>query len=359
MALSYQAPFELSEKDCEKIVDDIISGYKNYQVVCTAIEIGLFDYLNMNKWANREDISQSLCIKGMLVKSFLQALVEIGLIVQKDKLYSNSVLTDKCFIKHDGIERSGWIKFSGTQNPNWSNLKETLTAYSDDKDNLPPVSNKEFIDYLVQRSQCSESQDIQKAVTGWDGFACSKSILDISANHASVAIALCQLNQHLTVKVIDKPFIDQYIKDYQMEGRITNLGEDVKLDSIEEEFDVVIASHYLYKHRKYLEYPFEKVYRLLKPGGLFVANHWFCEVGCTPEQSGILALDKAFLSFGHPLCHVETFSRFFINQGFSIVFEKDIPSIYGTSRLHVALKKPVGAAAAEKSDGDSVRCCDG
>lgn len=141
-----------------------------------------------------------------------------------------------------------------------------------------------------------------------------------------------------------------------MEGRITNLGINVPIESVDGEYDIVIASHYLYKHRKFLEFPFEKVYKVLKPGGLFVANHWFCEVGCGPEQSGISALDKAFLSFGHPLCHVETFSRFFVGQGFSIICEKDIPSIFGNSRLHVAIKTHADLTKADEGKNCS-DCC--
>lgn len=347
---------KINNTDDEDVLEKIIEGYKKYQVVYTAIEFGLFKYLAEKGQANSKEISEALGIKGMLTKGFLQVLVEMGLINQQDKIYSNSVVVSNLFSQNKILDRGNWLKYSGIQNPSWNNLKETLSISPYNNEKSIPVPSKEFIDCLAQRSLRGESQAILQAITEWDGFYQSKSVLDIGGGHALNSIALCQKNKNLHATVTDKPYVDQYIKEYQMEGRIVDLGIDIPIESISGEFDIVITSHYLYKHRKFLEFPFEKVYQLLKPGGLFVANHWFCEVGCAPEQSSISALDKAFLSFGHPLCQVEKFSRFFIGQGFSIISEKDIPSIYGSSRLHVAIKSQIDPTVVSKGN-DGSECC--
>ena len=345
-------------KDQSKtVMEEIIQGYKKYQIVLSAIEFGLFTYLHEKGPSNKEEISESLKIKGMLTKAYLQILTEMGLLVEHEKTYSNSNITEEQFFQNN-LDGFNWFKYSGAKNPNWNKLKDSLSQVSDDTSLPLPAPSKEYIDYLAQRSLQGEVQAITKAVMDWDGFSRAKSLLDIGEGHGGVSIALCNENKDLTATVVGKPQIEQYIQSYQMQGRIINLGNTVPIEDISGEFDIVLFSHYLYQHRKYLEYPFEKAYQIMKPGGLLIANHWFCEVGCGPGQDGITDLDKAFLSFGHPLCHVNTFQRFFTGQGFTLISEQDIPSVLGQSHLHVAIKKPVNTRLPDKNDSSSHCCCD-
>ncbi len=271
--------------------------------------------------------------------------------------YANTETSEKLFA-NDGIwYRGEWFNIIGAKTSKWSDLVETLTKDAPPPDNFFAGPDKDFIHYLAQRCLRGELQAVVKTITAWDGFQQAKSMLDIGGGHGLYAIALCQENKGLSATIFDKPFVNEYAKEYisaaQMDERVKTQAGDITTDPVEDQYDIVLISHLLYKFRKDLPTIFKKVDQILKPGGLFVSNHWFCETGCEPGQSGIKELDISLNSFGHPLCHLETFYKFYEDQGFSIITEKDIPTESGMSKLHLAVK---GIQKKIKGESTEQRC---
>ncbi len=325
-----------------KALEELTDDFKQYQLICSAIDLGLFDFLKQEGPADKEKISQKLKINGMFVRSYLKALEEAGFLNQRDGIYDNSKLSNTFFLSDEPGFRGDWFKTVSSPTSRWMNLVKTLTQETPAKDNFFAGPDKSFIYYLAQRCMNGELQAVVKAITSWKDFSSKKTVLDIGGGHGLYAISLCQNNPEMTAAVFDKPFIipftEEFIQAYEMEDRISVIGGDIVTDEIPEEYDIILISDLLYKFRKDLPSIFERVYRALKPGGLFVSNHWFCEPGCINDKNGITELDRSMQSFGHPLCHIETFHQFFEEQGFSILKEEDVPTDFGISKLHLAIK---------------------
>ncbi len=327
-----------------KAIDDIAAGYKAYQVLMTATDKGLFDWLDENGKSTREEISMAMGINGMFIRSFLQSLVDMGLLTSKNDRYANTALASNFFVRSKPCYQGDWLGVMSGKGSKWENLGATLAMDKPGDDNFYAGPGKEFIKALAERSLRGELQNVAKAIIAWEGFPKAKRALDIGGGHGLYAIALCQANPGLDAVVFDKPhvvpFTAEYIGWYSMDGRVSVQGGDMLHDDPGNGYDIVIVSHLLYKFRKDLPAVFSKVSGCLNPGGLLVANHWFCSPGCGTSPGGLTELDKSLNSFGHPLCHPEDFQASLGNCGFDVLCVKDVPSAYGASKLYMAVKGP-------------------
>ncbi|HHY04347.1 MAG TPA: hypothetical protein GX534_04090 [Thermoanaerobacterales bacterium] len=340
-------------------IDQIVNGFKNYKVVETALQMGLFDWLHQKGQAKREEIVEGCDFNGMFSRSFLQALVDLGLLEQQDDSFKNSQLAESFFVKGSTSYQGDWFKMFGKSGSQWDNLTDTLKKQKPDNTGFFAGPNDDFLSSLGQRSLRGELQGVTQAVANWDGFKDAHSVMDLGGGHGLYAIALCQANPSITATVFDKPHVidttKKFIKKYNLEDRISVMSGDICTDSWGQGYDIVLVSHLLYKFRKDLDSIFEKLSSSLNQGGLLVTNHWFCSPGCGAGPNGIGELDKSLQSFGHPLCHPEDFKALFGKKGFDVILCKDISSIFGASKLHMAVKNSAACDGEEQSGGCG--CC--
>jgi SAM-dependent methyltransferase len=325
-----------------KKLDGIAEGYKTYRVLAHAVDLNLFDWLEKNPAATREDICQAVDINGMFMRSYLQALVDMGMLSCIDDRYSNSEIASALLVSSSPSYQGGWFKSVAAHQSKWNNLGKVLMKDRPSQTTSGSGPDREFIQALAQRSLRGELQAVAAAVQAWDGFPGCRRLLDIGGGHGLYAIALCQANPELTATVVDLAhvtnFTREYIEAYRMTNRIEIESGDVTKDEFGSGYDIVIISHLLYKFRKDLPGIFRRVWESLNPGGLFVSNHWFCSPGCVPV-GGVLELDKSLQSFGHPLCHPQEFNASLKACNFVLTRETEVPSIFGETKLHLAVKK--------------------
>lgn len=343
-------------------IDSIAEGYKAYRVLTTAINKGLFDWLEKNGESTGEEISMAMKINGMFIRSFLQALVDMGMLTHKNDRYANTAIASNFLVSSKACYQGDWLKVLSGKGSKWENLDATLIIDKPGADNFYAGPSKEFINALAQRSMRGELQAVTKAIEAWDGFPKAKRVIDIGGGHGLYAIALCQANPGLKAVVFDKPhvipFTKEYIERYSMEGQVDVQGGDVLQDDIGKGYDIAVISHLLYKFRRDLPAIFSRVSGCLNPGGLLVTNHWFCSPGCGTAPGGLLELDKSLNSFGHPLCHPDDFSASLGKNGFEVLAVKDVPSVYGASKMYMAIKDNSGLKKYATKKKSSCECCE-
>ncbi|WP_084813715.1 methyltransferase [Desulfogranum japonicum] len=293
----------------------------------------------------------------MFIRSFLQSLVDMGLLYEQEGQYCNTEMAENFLVQSSPLYQGGWIEEDTGQNSRWNTLTSHLQKERPDALAFDKAPRTNFIKALGQRSLRGEIQGVTKEIASWEKFSKAKTVLDLGGGHGLYAIALCQINPILQGVIFDKPHVipetDSFIKSYDFSSRLTAVGGDIDNDELGEGYDIVLISHILYKFRKNMPHFFKKVRNTLKPGGLLVSNHWFCSPGCIPAN-GLLEMDKAFLSFGHPLCYVEQFAGLLEQSGFTPISSKDIASTFGTSTLHLCLKTET---AADLSQIQPTSCC--
>lgn len=344
-----------------KVIDDIAAGYKAYRVLKTATEKGLFDWLDENGGSTDDEIAVAMKINGMFIRSFLQSLVDMGMLTNENELYANTSVAANFLVTTKPGYQGDWLKAVSGKNSKWEKLNATFKVDGPGSDDFYARPDKESMEAQAERSLRGELQAVTKTIEAWEGFPRSKRVLDISGGQGLYAIALCQSNPGLKAVVFDKPevlsFTSGYISRYSMEDQVSALGGDIMMDDPGNEFDIVIISHILYKFRRDLPAVFKKVSKCMNTGGLIVANHWFCSPGCGKSPGGIMELDKSLNSYGHPLCHPDNFSDSMEKSGFNVLSVKNVPSAYKPSMLFMATKGAEGRKRAS-SKKDKCECCE-
>jgi SAM-dependent methyltransferase len=328
-------------------IDTIVDGYKTYQVVRAALETGLFDWLDAHGSTSREELGKALSINGSFTRSFLQTLVDLGYIREKDDRFANTDLAATLLARRSPAYQGDWILNASDEHGPWNSLKGTLVSVAKNT-GCSGGASPQSLKALAERSLRGEVQGVTRIIAAWEGFGSAKKLLDIGGGHGLYAIAACQQNPKLEAVVFDKPLVvDQtreFVRSYGMEDRITVMSGDIMHNDPGSGYDIVIISHLLYKFRTALPQIFGKVASSLKPRGIFVSNHWFCGPVCGSGSSGLLELDRSLQSYGHPLCHPEDFAGAMFMKGLVVTKRTTIPGTFGISHIHVAEKVPEGCS---------------
>lgn len=327
-------------------IDRVVDGYKTYQVLKVAIELGLFEWLDEHGPSPREEIGNALSINGMFTRSFFQTLDELGYLSGEGDYFGNTESATRLLVRKSPAYQGDWILNASGVNGQWDRLQDTLTETAPKNTGFYDGPSPEFLRALAERSLRGEVQEVTKILTGWERFSSAKKLLDLGGGHGLYAIAACQKNPGLHAVIFDKPHVvgltREFIQHYGMEDRISVMAGDIVTDDPGSGYDIVMISHLLYKFRADLPPIFSKVASSMKPSGLFVSNHWFCGPVCGEGSSGISELDRSIHSYGHPLCHPEQFASAMFANGLVVTKKTTVPSNFGISHVHIAEKVPEG-----------------
>lgn len=326
-------------------VDGIIEGHRRYQALLAALDLGLFEFLDMQGIGNCAEIAAGIGINDRFARSFLDVLVEVGLLARSGEQYRNSrAATD--FLLPESPFYQGDAVCSAVRNSPWNDLAAALTRTGLSQGNAGSSGpGAAFITALGQRALRGELQAVSRAIADWRGFTKARRLLDVGGGHGLYSIALCQANPALHGVVLDQAGVvdcaRRNIASHGLAERITVAVGDcgVSLGAAGETYDIVLISHLLYKFRSDLGAIFAAVHACLNPGGLLVSNHWFGAAARAPGDSAVQGLSNALQSFGHPLCRAEEFDRQLADCGFNVITTTAAPASFGLTRLQLAEKR--------------------
>lgn len=321
-------------------IDNLVENFKKHQCLMAALESGFLQWLNKNDGSTREQIIQGTKLQGAFSRSFLGTLVNLGLIKSNGDKYSNTDLSNTFLLEDSEYYQGNWMKINTGNHSDWNDLTNTIFEVEPKREgNL----DKEYFEIkaLEERSLRGELKSIIKSISDWTDFSDAKKILDLGDEKGLYSVALCQLNPNLNAIVLSEPkdieSAKEYIKKNGLQNQIEVLDINTEFVKLDSDYDIILVSHILYKHRRNLEGIFNHVYHHARDKGLVLFNHWFCGPGCEGTNN-IQEIDKSLFSGGHPLCHSETFPERLEKCNFDVINVLDIPSYNGISKLHVTIK---------------------
>ncbi len=124
-------------------------------------------------------------------------------------------------------------------------------------------------DYYDKKSKYWDSFE-KDQVLSLLGEVKEKKILDVGAGTGRLAVRLANLGAEVTALDISEVMVDKLKKKNHKLKVI--LGEAENLPCENDNFDIIIAT-FLIVHLKDLKRFFDEVYRVLKPGGLFLVTN--------------------------------------------------------------------------------------
>ncbi|KUO78222.1 MAG: hypothetical protein APF81_25035 [Desulfosporosinus sp. BRH_c37] len=105
---------DISIPEKHGVIEDLIYSYKSFQLLKTAIDSRLFDWLEEFGLSTQEEVSKVVNVHGLFMKGYLQTLVELGFLVQSGNQYSNSSIASSLLTRDKETYQGEWLSITAS-----------------------------------------------------------------------------------------------------------------------------------------------------------------------------------------------------------------------------------------------------
>jgi hypothetical protein len=260
----------------------LIKSYLPGIMIC-AIKTGLFEALS-GGGLSADALSERLDTVKNIIKSLLEVLISIELVVQKNGLYFLTPVSKDFLIESSQANQISEIKcFSESVGP-FENLTEILKNGPPEYDGSM-FNSKKAILKIEQKTKGGQLQDVVGFVSSISGFKSARTMCDFAGSSGYYSLGLLRENPELTSRVFDRPEVVAIAKELnrnsEFAGRMEYTGIDIEAgDSFGNCYDLFFVSHYLYHLGAFnmLAGFLKRVNKAMNPGGIFVSNHTCSDV---------------------------------------------------------------------------------
>jgi len=312
----------------------VVQGWKNFQVLHSAMHCGLFDWLDAHGPTGKPELVNALGLRGAHSGAWLQCLVELGCLHMQDAQYALNPAWRDLLVSQGNWSSASWLQDLTQPNGRWSALADFMR---EDKHLAlrPPAALSAYGQGLHPLR--TDAQALVQRLLRHPRVAAAQTVLCFDASEGVLAALLHQALEPASMQVV--------VPQAQLEAARTSLGKHASCTlqagspmwfGAQGKFDLVMLFHSLYAVRKTTNDALAAVAAALAPGGLLCAAHWFCLEACEPAPGGLNQLEQAIINDFHPMCHVETFCDRLTNLGLTDATREDLAGQYGTVKLHFA-----------------------
>jgi SAM-dependent methyltransferase len=254
-------------------------------------------------------------------KVFLETLVYLDFIKEKKGVYENTPFTKKFFVS--GLESYCGDVFLYRKSllDSAKNMFKSLLMNGNEK-----FKNSKHPQKWAQAAKTNLKQEQKVLVAPFaidlikklPEYNSLKKVLDLGCSSAIVGLEL--LKEHKNAKGVCFDYeeviqvVDEHIKEYNLEDRVSTISGDIELDDIKDGYDLIWCSNIFYfiQNKKQL---IEKIYKALNKGGILVSTH--IEID---ENDGMDEASYFYYLFlrlqGREYLKTKELRKFFKNSGF-------------------------------------------
>ena len=248
------------------------------EVLAVALNLKIFKALE-----EENHTFSSLAIKLELnqhnTKVLLDALVLLELLYKQEEFYKNEILTKKFFV-YGTKSYCGDVFLHRKEMLNHGKkmlgglVKEGCEALKDSKH--PKKWAGAAKRFLRQEQENLISKVALDTVTKLKEFPSAKKMLDLGCSSGIVGLEIIKSHPSLQGILYDykevTEVVDEHIKEYGLQNRVTTLSGDIQNDDIGSGYDLIWCSNifYFFKDKKEV---IEKIYNALNPNGVLVSVH--------------------------------------------------------------------------------------
>lgn len=292
-----------------KFIDSSIQGLKEYSLIASALELGVFEALD-NPLSAR-NLAEKLGCDPLLMPYFCEALHNIGFLdrfeegMDKEEEKTQVVKTDPVAGQEKGksetgsentdkeINNGGAVylvsELSATylleSSPfsqqhylaervrnveRWARLPQILKQGPEIVEKGPFFG--EVVHCMAENARCGLLQETVKVVTENIDFTNIKRLLDIGGGHGLYAVAFSKLNEDLQAFVFDLPPVTaetRYFIEKYGASRVDTIQGDFFKDEIGSNYDLIFSS---FNPGGKVPSLIPKIAEALNPGGIFVTR---------------------------------------------------------------------------------------
>lgn len=321
-------------------LESLIDGHKAFQILRSALSLGLFERLDAHGPLLRPEIAQALELRGAHLSAWLQALCDIDCLRQDaDNRYALDPQARPLLLRDSPWYVGEYLDALAQPDGRWARLDDFMRETR--HESLAPLTTRRvpalqhplrddawaLADWLA--AHCRGRQiDHLMCCDASNGLLGARLILTLPARQALIRVpeaAISQTRANLAwFGVADRCRVEP-------DGPPAGAG-------IGASWDMAILFHSQYTRRRTLNDDLSALAERMAPGGLVCSAHWFCAPACAPAEGGLGQMDQAILTDSHPLCHVEKFCERMEAAGLAQARQDTLQGSYGPTLLHYAVR---------------------
>lgn len=271
----------------EKITRYFESIYPSFALLA-GMQLDIFTNLQ-NGPMRIENLAQVCGVRLYKLRPLLFILVQAGLLVYEDELFSNSAEANAYLVKG----KSAYLgKRLGLTASNWQRMLWTAETFRAGKPRVnydDPSLPEEMIE-LFQGLYHGAVADAKFLMEQYN-FSDCESLLDVGGGSGGLGITIAKAHPNLRAIIADLPSVTPYTKkfveDTNTSDQIEIIAANAVKDSLPEAYDVVVARQIIQVlSPEDAQALLKNMARVVKPGGkLFILGHVLDDSRQTPTQA--------------------------------------------------------------------------
>jgi SAM-dependent methyltransferase len=248
-----------------------------WEILKTALVLRVFDRLS--EWKTADDVAAELATHPANTEYLLNALVAMDCLSKSDERFRNNPLAESFLAGgHDTSIGESLLFMDMWIAPllNGGALKMVQNGPPPARDMADERIWEKGARISVNHSRCGRAQAIAQRVASLPEFATFSRVLDLGAGPGIIAVAVTAAHPSLECCVCDRPAVckvaEEVIAEYDMQDRIRTRPGNYMEDPLGDGYDFVMAHYTLNFYRDRLDEIMSKVYRALKPSGVFMVT---------------------------------------------------------------------------------------
>lgn len=244
-------------------------------LLLTAIELRVFSHLTEPTSAS--SLASKIQTHPESTRPFLDALVANELLYKRDGRYQNTPLAD-AFLVAGRPTYLGDVFRSLTEYMRPA-LESMTTLVRDGRApsrgfSDPSLEERETEIY-GNYQRAGYAQQVAAMISQLPEFPRMNKMLDLGAGAGLIGLAIVAAHPTMTGVLFDRPEVvevaQQFIREYELEGRVATIGGDYSTDAIGGGYDLVWTSYTLNFQRGNLDPIMRKIHAALNSGGVYVS----------------------------------------------------------------------------------------
>ncbi len=309
----------------------LAGGHAEARILQSAVSLGIFDALE-NRFLDAPAIASSLRIDPRATELLLNALVAIGLLEKKERLFSLNPIASTYLVRSSPKYFGGMVLFESSLWDCWANLEKAIrfgkpvrtpNMYQED-----PEETERFIYAMHSLVAARGDAEILAEKLDLTGVT---DLLDIGSGPATYPIHFCRKYPRLRVTILDLPgtieITKRFVRDSGLEDRIRLIAGDYRAHAIPGRYQAVFLSNIIHAESDEENFALmAKIYPCLEKGGRIVIKDHILDDPLTHPHVGAIFSLLMLLTTQHGRCYsFNEVKRWLEAASFKRVFEVPLP----------------------------------
>ena len=228
-------------------IEDIASGYRQAQVLLTAVRLGVFSKLGEHA-LSAEELAQRIQCSLRGTRILCDALAALGLLVKEKDAYRNTELGVRLLVDSGAESRNPMMLHNALLYERWAGLIDAVRAGG--KTTPLPDRQTAADKHAFARAMAVAARETADKTAALLNLSRASKLLDVGGGPGMYALAFAGRNPQLIVSILDDAgtlaVAEENIKHAGLESRINCVAGNVLDAAITGKYDFIFISNVIH-----------------------------------------------------------------------------------------------------------------